>query len=50
MSETDLKPRTKTVVKTDRPKLHKVILFNDDYTPRDFVTIVLKGEFHLSED
>ena len=29
MSETDLKPRTKTVVKTDRPKLHKVILFND---------------------
>jgi ATP-dependent Clp protease adaptor protein ClpS len=50
MSETDLKPRTKTVVKTDRPKLHKVILFNDDYTPRDFVTVVLKGEFHLSED
>ena len=50
MSETDLKPRTKPVVKTERPKLHKVILFNDDYTPRDFVTIVLKGEFHLSED
>jgi ATP-dependent Clp protease adaptor protein ClpS len=50
MSETDLKPRTKPVVKTDRPKLHKVILFNDDYTPRDFVTTVLKAEFHLSED
>ena len=50
MSETDLKPRTKPVVKTERPKLHKVILFNDDYTPREFVTIVLKGEFHLNED
>jgi ATP-dependent Clp protease adaptor protein ClpS len=50
MSETDLAPKTKPVVETERPKLHKVILFNDDYTPRDFVTIVLKGEFHLSED
>ena len=50
MSETDLKPRAKPVVKTERPKLHKVILFNDDYTPREFVTIVLKGEFRLSED
>ena len=50
MSETDLKPKTKPVVKTERPKLHKVILFNDDYTPRDFVTTVLMGEFHLSED
>jgi ATP-dependent Clp protease adaptor protein ClpS len=50
MSDTDLAPKTKPVVETERPKLHKVILFNDDYTPRDFVTIVLKGEFHLSED
>ena len=50
MSETDLKPKTKPVVKTDRPKLHKVILVKDDYTPREFVTTVLMGEFHLSED
>ena len=50
MSETDLKPRAKPVIKTERPKLHKVILFNDDFTPREFVTIVLKTEFHLSED
>ena len=50
MSDVNLAPKTKPVVKTERPKLHKVILFNDDYTPRDFVTIVLQGEFHLSED
>ena len=45
-------PRTKTKVlpKTERPKLHKVILVNDDFTPREFVVTVLKGEFRMSED
>ena len=45
-------PRTKTKVlpKTERPKLHKVILVNDDYTPREFVVGVLKAEFRLNED
>jgi ATP-dependent Clp protease adaptor protein ClpS len=50
MSETELKPRLKPVVKTERPKLHKVILYNDDYTPREFVMVVLKSEFRLGED
>jgi len=44
------KPRTKTKPKTERPKLHKVILVNDDYTPREFVVMVLKGVFKMSED
>jgi len=44
------KPRTKTKPKTERPKLHKVILVNDDYTPREFVVTVLKGVFKMSED
>jgi ATP-dependent Clp protease adaptor protein ClpS len=43
-------PRLKVKPKTERPRLHKVILINDDYTPREFVVIVLKGEFRLSED
>jgi ATP-dependent Clp protease adaptor protein ClpS len=43
-------PRAKTVPKTERPRLHKVILLNDDYTPREFVVIVLKGEFGMSEE
>ena len=37
MDDTLLKPRAKVRPKTERPKLHKVILLNDDYTPRDFV-------------
>ena len=44
------KPRTKVLAKTERPRLHKVILVNDDYTPREFVVTVLKGEFRMSED
>ena len=50
MSNIAVTPKTKTRVKTERPRLHKVILVNDDYTPREFVVIVLKGEFGLSED
>lgn len=50
MPETDLKPRTVTRPKVERPKLHKVILLNDDFTPREFVVRVLKAEFRLSED
>jgi ATP-dependent Clp protease adaptor protein ClpS len=42
MSNTVAVPKAKTVAKTERPRLHKVILFNDDYTPRDFVVTVLK--------
>ncbi len=49
MSEIVANPLLKPTVKTERPKLHKVILINDDYTPREFVVVVLKGEFHLSE-
>lgn len=50
MPDTTVVPRTRVLPKTERPKLHKVILVNDDYTPRDFVVSVLKGEFHMSED
>ena len=41
---------TKDEIKVERPRLHKVILVNDDYTPREFVVTVLKAEFRLSED
>ncbi len=45
-----VKPRTKVRSKTERPRLHKVILLNDDYTPREFVISVLKSVFRMSED
>jgi ATP-dependent Clp protease adaptor protein ClpS len=50
MSDITLKPRPKVVPKTERPRLHKVILVNDDYTPREFVVAVLKAEFHMNQE
>ncbi len=57
MSPTTVKPRTrpktepkaKVEPKTERPKLWKVILLNDDYTPREFVVQVLKAVFRMNE-
>lgn len=50
MSDVVTKPRVKIKPQTERPKLHKVILVNDDFTPREFVVTVLKAEFRMSED
>jgi len=50
MNDIAQKPRTKVKRQTQRPRLHKVILVNDDYTPREFVVTVLKAEFRMSED
>jgi ATP-dependent Clp protease adaptor protein ClpS len=50
MSNIATKPRTKVRTKIERPRLHKVILLNDDYTPREFVVTVLKAEFRMNED
>ena len=50
IEQTVVKPRTKTKPKTRRPPLWKVILLNDDYTPREFVVTVLKAEFRMTED
>ena len=50
MSPTLVKPRLKTKPKTARPPLWKVILLNDDFTPRDFVVQVLKAVFRMNAD
>src|SRR6202000_1278011 len=49
MAKTIERPRTKVKPKTERPKLWKVILLNDDYTPREFVVQVLKAVFRMNE-
>lgn len=49
MPET-VKPRTKTRTTTQRPPLWKVILLNDDYTPREFVVLVLKAVFRMNAE
>lgn len=54
MPNTVIKPRTRaktaTKTKVERPRLHKVILVNDDFTPREFVVMVLKAEFRMTDD
>lgn len=50
MTEFDTKTRPKQKEKTERPKLWKVLLLNDDYTPREFVVIVLNQVFGMGPD
>ncbi len=50
MPENKLKPRTKTKTVTQRPPLYKVILLNDDFTPREFVVQVLKAVFRMGAE
>lgn len=38
-----------TIPHTDTPKMYKVILLNDDYTPMDFVILILKRFFGKSD-
>ena len=51
MSQDDivLTPKTKIEPKVDKPKLYKVILFNDDYTPREFVQMILQAVFKTGD-
>jgi ATP-dependent Clp protease adaptor protein ClpS len=54
MSKAVMTPRvsveTKTAPKIARPPLYKVMLLNDDYTPRDFVVQVLKAVFRMGAE
>lgn len=38
---------TKTRTKPKKPSQFKVLMLNDDYTPMEFVVIVLKSFFHM---
>jgi ATP-dependent Clp protease adaptor protein ClpS len=41
---------TKTRPKTKRPNLYRVLLLNDDYTPMEFVVLVLQDVFNKSRE
>jgi ATP-dependent Clp protease adaptor protein ClpS len=43
------KTRPKAKQKLERPKLYKVLLHNDDFTPMEFVVLVLVQVFNKSE-
>ncbi|WP_058288940.1 ATP-dependent Clp protease adapter ClpS [Tritonibacter multivorans] len=46
--ENDLGLLTKTRPRTQRPPRYKVLLLNDDYTPMEFVVIVLERFFGMT--
>lgn len=48
--DTDLGIATKTRAKTKKPSPYKVLLLNDDYTPMEFVVLVLKRFFNMDID
>lgn len=50
MTESVTRPRTETKPQTERPKVYKVLLLNDDYTPREFVVAILRAIFHMTTD
>lgn len=50
MSDQVVNAPPKLLPKVERPRLHKVILVNDDFTPRDFVVLVLKAEFRMTAE
>ncbi len=41
---------TSTKPKTKKPSMYKVLLFNDDYTPMEFVVYVLERFFNMSRE
>jgi len=41
---------TKTRTKTKKPSLYKVLLLNDDYTPMEFVVLVLQRFFSKGQE
>ncbi|NIZ13665.1 ATP-dependent Clp protease adapter ClpS [Phaeobacter sp. HF9A] len=46
--DSDLGLLTKTRPRTQRPPRYKVLLLNDDYTPMEFVVIVLERFFGMN--
>lgn len=50
MTESVTRPRTETKPQTERPKVYKVLLLNDDYTPREFVVAILRAVFRMTTD
>ncbi len=49
-SKSDTATITRTKPKTQRPNLYRVLLLNDDYTPMEFVILVLQDVFNKTRE
>lgn len=50
MPTNDLDLLEKQDVKLDRPKMYQVVMYNDDFTPFEFVVVVLMKFFNKGVD
>ena len=41
---------TKTQVRTKKPSMYRVLILNDDYTPMEFVVLILERFFNKSRE
>ena len=48
--DVDQRTGTKTLTRTKKPALYKVLLLNDDYTPMEFVVDVLQNIFQKNRE
>jgi ATP-dependent Clp protease adaptor protein ClpS len=48
--DTDVGLATKPKTKTEKPKMYKVMLLNDDFTPMEFVVHVLERYFGIGSE
>lgn len=46
--DSDVGLKTRTMTRTRRPPMYKVLILNDDYTPMEFVVHVLERFFGMS--
>ena len=46
----DLGLATKTRVRTKKPSMYRVLILNDDYTPMEFVVLILERFFNKSRE
>ena len=46
----DSRAGTKTLIRTKKPALYRVLLLNDDYTPMEFVVYVLERFFSKTRE
>ena len=49
-SKNDMATITKPKTKSKRPSLYRVLLLNDDYTPMEFVVLVLQDVFNKTRE
>lgn len=48
--ENDILLAEEEEIETKKPSMWRILLHNDDYTPREFVVFILQDVFHKSQD